>query len=109
MVDLSPSVTIMFGDNLVLVCNVTGKPSPQISWSKDGAVLSPSSRVSILTEGLDNNNYTKRSTLTVLEATSADSGLYTCTGTNTLPNSNTVTQSDSSIVTVMESKLSIIF
>ena len=107
-IDLLPSVTIMYGENLVVVCNITGKPSPQVTWTKDGTALAQSSRVSILTEGLDSNNYTLRSTLAVSVATGGDTGLYTCTGTNTLPNSNIITSSDSSTVTVMESKHSML-
>ena len=87
----------MYGENLVVECNITGKPFPQVSWSKDGETLTQSSRVQISTVDLTGNNY--RSTLTVQSLTSADSGIYTCTGVNVLPY-GTITNTTFSTVNV---------
>lgn len=51
-----------------------GRPTPEMSWQKDGGEL-PSSRVSFL-------NYKK--TLKIVDVGEADAGDYTCAATNRL-------------------------
>ena len=101
VVDLLPMISAMSREDLIVECNITGKPSPQASWSKDGVTLNQSSRVQISTVNIADNNY--RSTLSVQSATSADSGIYTCTGSNVLPY-GTITSSLSTTVNIIESK-----
>ena len=99
-VDLPSMITVLSSEDLIVECNITGRPSPQVSWSKDGVTLTQSSRVQISTVNIADNNY--RSTLSVQSLTSADSGIYTCTGSNVLPY-GTVTSSVSTTVDI-ESK-----
>lgn len=48
--DLPPNTVIQEGKNVTLYCNVTGNPSPKITWTKDGSVkvLSGAERFIIL-------------------------------------------------------------
>ena len=63
---LASDIARNFGQSLVVSCNVTGKPSPQVNWYKDGVMLTSSSSVQIQTMNINGNNLTKLSTLTML-------------------------------------------
>jgi len=54
-----------------LWCNVSGWPTPSVSWTKNGEVVMPSSRVSI-----DGHR------LMITQATVMDSGIYQCWAEN---------------------------
>ena len=96
---LPSTISKNFGESLVLPCNVSGKPSPVVSWSKDGSLLTQSSSLQIQTVVVDGNNYTLTSTLTLSSVTDSDEGTYTCTGSNILPN-GTVIHSSSFLLDV---------
>ena len=81
-----------FGQSFTITCNVTGKPAPQVNWFKDGVLLIASSSVQIQTMDINGNNLTKTSTLTISSVEDSHEGVYSCTGTNILPN-GTVTHS----------------
>ncbi|KAG5871898.1 hypothetical protein JTB14_030952 [Gonioctena quinquepunctata] len=60
------------GSDIDIPCSVTGFPTPQVRWYKDGVPLSPSEKIQIS----DSN------TLSILQATKADSGFYQCEAYN---------------------------
>ena len=102
---LPSMITKNNGDSFVVDCNITGKPSPQISWTRNGVLLVQSTELIIQTVALNNNSNTLRSTLTIYSVTDSDKGTYTCTGSNVLPN-GTVTHSSSFTLDVIGCKLS---
>ncbi|KAJ8933413.1 hypothetical protein NQ314_014023 [Rhamnusium bicolor] len=60
------------GSDIQIPCAVLGYPDPQVQWYKDGVPVYPSDKIQIS----DSN------TLTILQATKADSGYYQCEATN---------------------------
>ena len=72
---LSPSIE---GNNLVFTCTVSGMPTPDVTWLKDGVVLSDDDdRVAILTD-----LSMRESQLQITSVIPEDSGLYTCSASN---------------------------
>ena len=78
-----------FGESIVVDCAATGKPTPVLTWYKDGVELSSSNGLAIT--NTTNGSYAQR-TLTISSLIDADEGIYKCIATNELPN-GTVTQS----------------
>ena len=73
IVNLSvPTSSSSEGKNTVLTCLVSGIPTPDITWLKDGTVLSTNDHIVI---SLISSN---ESQLVILEATFDDAGSYTC-------------------------------
>ncbi|XP_048341653.1 striated muscle preferentially expressed protein kinase isoform X2 [Sphaerodactylus townsendi] len=68
-------VTVTAGTEVLLRCIITGNPSPEVSWRKDGIPFGSSSTRPIKAEG-------ERHTLLVRSARVADAGLYTVCATN---------------------------
>ena len=68
------------GDELTVECEFGGIPRPTVEWRKDGAVLVGSPGNLEIISPSDNPDISR---VVVSSATSADTGLYTCTGTNT--------------------------
>ncbi|XP_054826431.1 striated muscle preferentially expressed protein kinase [Eublepharis macularius] len=68
-------VTVTAGTEVLLKCIITGNPSPEVSWRKDGIPFRSSSTRPIKAEG-------ERHTLLVRSARVADGGLYTVCATN---------------------------
>ncbi|KAJ8966839.1 hypothetical protein NQ317_003021 [Molorchus minor] len=60
------------GSTIELPCHVIGYPEPQVNWYKDGTPIYPSERLLI----------SDAHTLTILQATKDDSGIYQCEATN---------------------------
>jgi len=54
-----------------LSCNVTGRPTPTVSWTKNGEDLVPSSRVNV-----------RGHELVIAQAAMSDSGIYQCWADN---------------------------
>ena len=71
----SQSVKAEEGKNATLSCNAIGNPVPTISWTKDGSVITRSSRINFSAD--------KRQ-LTVTNMSRADSGEYLCVAKNSL-------------------------
>jgi len=59
------------GQTVELSCNVSGWPTPSVSWTKNGEDMVPSSRVSI-----DGHR------VVMTQATVMDSGIYQCWAEN---------------------------
>lgn len=63
------------GDEAKLMCIVHGRPTPQVSWSKDGQPVVPDAHVV-------EHDSVHRHTLTIKQVTEADFGVYTCAAHN---------------------------
>ncbi|XP_060117589.1 striated muscle preferentially expressed protein kinase isoform X2 [Heteronotia binoei] len=68
-------VMVTAGTEVLLRCIITGNPSPEVSWRKDGIPLRSSAACPFKAEG-------ERHTLLVRSARVADTGLYTVCATN---------------------------
>ncbi|KAI1891477.1 hypothetical protein AGOR_G00144220 [Albula goreensis] len=67
------NVSVVVNQPTSLVCEVTGSPTPVITWYKDGVPVVPSSSVQILQGG---------KTLKLLRTATADAGHYSCKAIN---------------------------
>ena len=66
---MSPSSQIVIENNsITLSCTGAGKPSPSISWLKDGTLLASVKSIKVL----------EQSTIILPNATSDDAGSYRC-------------------------------
>ncbi|XP_042314697.1 LOW QUALITY PROTEIN: striated muscle preferentially expressed protein kinase [Sceloporus undulatus] len=68
-------VTVIAGTEVLFKCIITGNPSPEVSWRKDGVPFRSSTKRPIKAEG-------ERHTLLVRNVCVADAGLYTVCATN---------------------------
>ena len=71
-----PNSSTSEGKNIVLTCLVSGIPTPDITWLKDGTVLSTNDRIVI--SPISSNE----SQLVILEAIMDDAGGYTCSASS---------------------------
>ncbi|XP_046908014.1 hemicentin-1 [Hypomesus transpacificus] len=67
------NVSVVLNQPTTLLCDVTGSPTPVITWYKDGLPVVPSSSVQVLQRGR---------TLRLLQAASSDAGSYSCHAVN---------------------------
>lgn len=74
--------TVGDGEQLQLSCQVKGDPEPQISWTKNGQVITSSDVIDL--------KYKKgTATLTINEVFPEDEGIYVCVATNSIGSVNT--------------------
>lgn len=78
-------VEITEGEDVVLVCEFSGKPGPTCEWSKDGLTLKPDGRIRIKVTDTS-------STITIKESTLEDEGHYKCTVRNEFGSGTTSTE-----------------
>ncbi|XP_066957162.1 uncharacterized protein [Macrobrachium rosenbergii] len=71
---LQPAV-VSVGERLHLEIDVTGTPSPDVAWTRDGMPISPSEHFAIRSEGT-------RHILVIQQASSEDSGRYSAIASN---------------------------
>ncbi|KAG7265216.1 hypothetical protein CRUP_009103 [Coryphaenoides rupestris] len=71
--DLPGNVSVVLSQPTSLSCDVTGSPTPFITWYKDGKVVVSGNGVQILDRGR---------TLRLLKASSSDAGGYSCRAIN---------------------------
>ncbi|XP_033744738.1 hemicentin-1-like isoform X27 [Pecten maximus] len=84
---LEKSYTCKAGDkNLRLACTVTGKPSPEVSWSKGGKKIKSSDDITI-----EWNATTGSAALVLKQPTYQDTGEYQCVATSPLGSTSTST------------------
>lgn len=71
------NTNISAGDNITLRCASTGQPEPNVTWYKDGALI---------TSGVETVTTFQRtsSTLTLVDIDQSDVGVYWCNATNEL-------------------------
>ncbi|XP_026178915.1 hemicentin-1 [Mastacembelus armatus] len=67
------NVSVVLNQPITLVCDVTGSPTPVITWYKDGTPVFVSNSIQILDLG---------KTLRLLKAATADAGSYSCKAIN---------------------------
>nr|XP_053650237.1 hemicentin-1-like [Cherax quadricarinatus] len=70
--ELSETVSVMRGENLMLGCTTSGYPLPRTTWLKEGRILSETPRVTFAING----------ELVITTLQPSDSGLYTCLVSN---------------------------
>uniref|UniRef100_A0A8C2MET6 Hemicentin-1 n=1 Tax=Cricetulus griseus TaxID=10029 RepID=A0A8C2MET6_CRIGR len=73
--EVPSEVSVILGENVELVCNADGIPTPHLQWLRDGKPIlnGETERVSITADG---------STLNIHRALTSDMGKYTCVATN---------------------------
>ncbi|XP_040895666.1 hemicentin-1 [Toxotes jaculatrix] len=71
--EMPGNVSVVLSQPTNLVCDVTGSPTPVITWYKDGTPVVASNSVQILDNG---------KTLKLLKAATADAGSYSCKAIN---------------------------
>ncbi|MBN3312119.1 HMCN1 protein, partial [Atractosteus spatula] len=71
--DRPANVSVLANQPMSLFCDVSGTPTPVITWFKDGDPVVPSSSTQILQEG---------KTLRLLKAATTDAGRYSCKAVN---------------------------
>ncbi|CAG5863670.1 unnamed protein product [Menidia menidia] len=71
--DMSGNVSVVLSQPTSLVCDVTGSPTPVITWYKDGSPVVTSNSIQILDMG---------KTLRLLKAKTTDAGSYSCKAIN---------------------------
>ncbi|XP_044798654.2 hemicentin-1 isoform X4 [Bubalus bubalis] len=73
--EIPSEVSVLLGENVELVCNANGIPTPLIQWLKEGKpiVNSEAERIRVAADG---------STLNIYGALPSDVGKYTCVATN---------------------------
>ena len=89
------------GEPFMIDCSATGRPTPVLTWYRDGAELSSSDGLTII--NTTNGSYAQK-ILTISSVIEADEGIYKCIAINELPN-GTVTQSSSFQLDVIKCKL----
>ena len=67
------------GTHHIIRCTFDGLPTPTVTWSHDGSMLTNDSDITIATDD-------SSSTLTIITLTEDDSGFYTCMVSNLLGN-----------------------
>lgn len=70
------------GEEIVLVCEYSGKPAPTPEWTKDGLTVKSDGRIRIKTTDTS-------ATITIKETTLDDEGVYKCVVTNELGSATT--------------------
>ncbi|XP_063793268.1 vascular endothelial growth factor receptor kdr-like [Pseudophryne corroboree] len=73
------SAIVNSSSTLILECNVTGLPSPTITWLKNGKLLKPASGITLL----------YHNSLMIERVKKEDEGLYECIATNEMGHANT--------------------
>ncbi|XP_065918563.1 hemicentin-1-like isoform X2 [Dysidea avara] len=70
--------------SVALTCEGRAAPTPDITWIRDGVVLTNTSNINIVTNIITDNQRNRLSTLTVSVFTITEEGNYTCSVSNTV-------------------------
>ena len=77
------------GNTVALACVGYGSPNPNITWSRDGSILSNDTRITIYGELVTEGDVTfVQSILKICNANVSDGGPYICLATNLHGNDN---------------------
>ena len=91
MTDISANQTVTSPAPVSFNCTVDSYPSSNFTWLHNGAeVQAAPPRVTISTVQVDNR--TQESTLTLLNTTAEDTGMYTCSAENSVGLGNMTTE-----------------
>ena len=98
---LPATISRLYGSDLTMYCNATGKPVPTLSWFKDGNTLQTVQGTTVtLYTTLSNTVY---SVLSINPIKDEHAGVYTCLGSNVLPNGS-LTHTSSFTLNVISGK-----
>lgn len=64
--------------SIIIVCTSSGGPTSNVTWLRDGILLSSSSKYSLSQSILDTTSAMYQNKLTILNKTVSDSGSYEC-------------------------------
>ena len=101
---LQPMVSEDEGASITLRCNARGDPQPVVNWYKDGSLLQSDEQISVTQLPINGSTSDVSKILTITSLSKSQEGVYSCVGSNTLPN-GTVTHFSSVSITVKESKI----
>jgi len=76
--------TIDEGDTALVTCLTTGKLIPTVSWFFNGVPVEKASTTKYMISEMLLNPIIKNSTLTIMNLTVSDAGIYTCYAANQL-------------------------
>ena len=81
----SPNNTLLVQSSgrVVLTCEGRAAPTPDITWMRDGVILTDDANINIGTNIVTDSQRNKVSTLTVSSFTMSDEGNYACNVSNT--------------------------
>ena len=80
---------VVGGNTVALACVGYGSPNPNITWSRDGSILSNDTRITIYGELVTDGDVTfVQSILKICNANVSDGGPYICLATNLHGNDN---------------------
>ena len=68
------------GEDVIMKCNVTGLPRPQLAWKKEGELLTNSSKYSITTDATAKTFISSQ--LQIRQVTREDIAVYSCISWN---------------------------
>ena len=90
---ISNDTSVDAGESAVLICVGYGQPNVDITWSRDGQVISNSYLVSVYEEDLaQGGRVFKQSFLQLCSLQMSDSGVYTCSVSNGLSSVNSTVE-----------------
>ena len=69
------------GDQVTSNCNVTGVPTPQIAWKKDGELVMNGTKITVTTSSPSSGGYTA-SQLQIRQVSKQDVAVYSCIAWN---------------------------
>jgi len=69
------------GDQVTCNCNVTGVPTPQIAWKKDGELVTNSTKITVTTSSASSRGY-NASQLQIRQVSKQDVAVYSCIAWN---------------------------
>ncbi|ESO94460.1 hypothetical protein LOTGIDRAFT_161152 [Lottia gigantea] len=72
--------TVGTGESVTFLCEASGNPKPDISWSKNGLVLPPNPRFTLQPSGA----------LNIIDINEVDAGVYSCSAANSIQTISTL-------------------
>ena len=87
----SNNISHVEGEEVVISCTIESTPDPDVTWYKDGVLVTESSRIDIRIED-DSNQDVQIYELIISQVDVSDAGVYMCFANNTIiPSSVSIT------------------